>query len=148
MKRIVFELNLLLFFLFFLSIGAGFLGFFVNKYGLALNSHSPEGSIIKYLLATFMLASITATYFMMAVGQRKWAKNPNDIVKMKKYKKFATLRIILIGTGLMLGVGMVFIMSSRLLIGASAVSAVALLLCLSNEIRISKKIQLYEDTVG
>lgn len=122
------------------------IGFFIN-----LNStgfESPEASVTNMLtigtIAFVSLALLTG-FGLFEINKLKWRKIEDDKVKFAQYKKGAILRLLLIGTSLVGGVIVFYVLRSENILYCIAFSAIALIYSKPSESKIISDLKLKID---
>ncbi len=104
----------------------------------SFNPQSTVGNVIQYIAIAYTLLSIPAgLYGFKCVCNRikKWEEQP----KFRAYYKWAVLRIVVIGLGLLFNISAFYILQGyRSMLWCAAISAVALFFCKP----VPRKIQL------
>ncbi len=73
---------------------------------------------------------------------KKWAQLEDKNLRLEKYKKAGTIRIAIVGLGLILGVLFFYIMNSQSMIFSAGIAAIALFFCKPSEAKISTELDL------
>ncbi|NLI72541.1 MAG: hypothetical protein GX361_07400 [Bacteroidales bacterium] len=103
---------------------------------------SKLGTGISTAYLIFLLISIPASLYLFHRYTQKLKVEPDEYVKLNKYKKAAYIRLWVIGLGLIVGVILVYVLHSRSMIFTAAIAAIALYFCKPSGLKIIKELDL------
>lgn len=118
------------------------LGFQLFKSGVIIDSQSSMGIAINSILILYIIGSIPVTLALFNKKTKKWALMEDVNTKLNVYKKAAIIRLIIIGSGFMLGILFFFLMNSQSMIFCAGISAIALFFCKPAEVKIISELQI------
>ena len=122
--------------------------FFMTYGEVGIDKIDPQSSLginISSAYLIFLLVSIPASLYLFHRHTLKLRKEPNEMLKFSKYKKASYIRLWVIGSGLILGIILVYVLRSQSMIFTSAIAAIALYFCKPSALKITRELDLEED---
>lgn len=110
-----------------------------------IDPNSKAGINISTVYIVFLLVSIPASLFLFHQQTLKLRKEPDEMIKFNKYKKASYLRLWVIGSGLIIGIILVYLLRSQSMIFMSAIAAIALYFCKPSALKITRELELDEE---
>ncbi len=127
-KHLVNRINLVYYGVYLLTIIA-VATVFIMTFGNVETAHINETSLLGRNISTayliYLLVSIPFSLYGFTLRAKKWQNLEEDLM-FEKYRKGASIRIIIIGLALVVGVVLVYIMKSKSMIFSSAIAAISL----------------------
>lgn len=144
MKQLNRQLIIVYYSIYVAAILVVFLSYYVLKIGWQINPQSELGIYISQVFYLLLIISIPLTLATFNKKVKKWALLEDVNEKLRLYKKAAFIRLLIIGSGFLLG--LIFYMSMRTnsMLFAAAISAVILLFCKPTEVKLITDLQLEE----
>lgn len=141
-EKVVKRLNLVyyLFYITALLVAAG--GFQLFRSGIRIEPNSPAGIVLTSVLIIYIIGSIPLALSIFNKKTKKWAKLPSLLDKLSKYEKGATLRMLVIGSGFLLGVIFYFLMNSQSMLFCAGIAAIGLVFCKPAEVKIISELKI------
>lgn len=140
MKQTLRQLVIAYYSVYIAAIAAATSGFYILKSGFRINPLSQTGTIINTLLIIFIIGSVPLTLGYFNKLTKKWALLEDENQRLENYRKAGTIRIAIIGLGLVLGVLFFYIMNSQSMIFCAGIAAIALFFCKPTESKISSEL--------
>lgn len=142
MKQTLRQLVIAYYSVYIAAIAAATSGFYILKSGFTINPLSETGTAINTLLIILIIGSMPITLAIFNKLTKKWAQLEDKNLRLEKYKKAGTIRIAIVGLGLILGVLFFYIMNSQSMIFSAGIAAIALFFCKPSEAKISTELDL------
>jgi hypothetical protein len=142
MKQTLRQLQIAYYSVYIAAIAAATSGFYILKSGFVINPLSQTGTVLNTLLIIFIIGSVPLSLGYFNKLTKKWALLEDENQRLEKYRKVGTLRIAVIGLGLVLGVLFFYIMNSQSMIFCAGIAAIALFFCKPSEAKISTELGL------
>jgi hypothetical protein len=141
-EKVVKRLNLVyyLFYVAALLVAAG--GFQLYRSGVSLDSASQAGIAVNSALIIYIIGSIPIALSIFNKKTKIWAELPSLREKLRMYEKGATLRILVIGSGFLLGILFFFLMNSQSMIFCAGIAAIGLFFCKPAEVKIISELKI------
>ena len=114
---------------------AGLCYYLFPKYGLYIDPLQTSGIIISYVVITYMLISVAGGLWWFG-KMIKPLKKREDQGRYVEYTRYATIRLCVIGLGLILAIAAFYLLKQQTMIYCAAISAVGLVFCKPQEGRI------------
>lgn len=111
-------------------------GYYILKSGFKIDPLTSEGTIINSIVILYIISTVPLALALFNKMTKKWALIQDENVQLEKYKTGAIYRILIIGTGLVLGVVFFYVMNSQSMIFCAGIAAVALFFCKPSENKI------------
>jgi hypothetical protein len=140
MKQTLRQLVIAYYSVYIAAIAAATSGFYILKSGFIIDPLSQTGTTINTLLIIFIIGSVPLTLGYFNKLTKKWALLEDENQRLKNYRKAGTIRIAIIGLGLVLGVLFFYIMNSQSMIFSAGIAAIALFFCKPSEAKISAEL--------
>jgi len=105
------------------------LGFIFSQNHSPIPPQSNAGITLSSLLIIFVIGSIPLSLYFFNKKLSKWSVLENEELKLKKYEKGARLRLLIIGTGFIIGILFFYVLRLQSMIFCAAIAAVALIFC-------------------
>ncbi|MEA4936333.1 MAG: hypothetical protein VB102_06795 [Paludibacter sp.] len=144
MKKILKKLSLVYYLIYIAAILVALIGFQLFKSGYNIDDKSQLGIAVSSVLIILIIGSIPLTLAIFNKKAKQWSMIEDTQTKLKKYEKASIIRLVIIGTGLLLGVLFFFIMNSQSMIFTAGIAAIALLFCKPAEVKIISELKLEE----
>lgn len=142
MKQTLRQLVVAYYSVYIAAILAATSGFYILKSGFIINPLSETGTVINTLLIIFIIGSVPLTLGYFNKLTKKWALLEDENQRLENYRKAGTIRIAIIGLGLVLGVLFFYIMNSQSMIFCAGIAAIALFFCKPSEAKISIELNI------
>jgi len=142
MKQTLRQLVLTYYAVYIAAIAAALSGIYILKSGFSIDPLSTLGTTFNSILIIFIIGSIPITLGYFNKLTKGWATFENEHIKLEKYKKAGTIRIVIVGLGLVFGVLFFYIMSSQSMIFCAGIAAIALFFCKPTEARIRAELNI------
>lgn len=142
MKQTLRQLVIAYYSVYIAAIAAATSGFYILKSGFIIDPLSQTGTAINTLLIIFIIGSVPLTLGYFNKLTKKWALLEDENQRLENYRKAGTIRIAIIGLGLVLGVLFFYIMNSQSMIFCAGIAAIALFFCKPSESKISNELGL------
>lgn len=142
MKKTLRQLILAYYSVYIAAIAAATSGYYILKSGFTINPLSETGTAINTLLIILIIGSMPVTLAIFNKLTKKWVQLEDKNLRLEKYKKAGTIRIALIGLGLVLGVLFFYIMNSQSMLFCAGIAAIALFFCKPSEAKIATELDL------
>lgn len=111
-------------------------GYYILKSGFKIDPLTSEGTIINSIVILYIISTVPLALALFNKMTKKWALIKDENEQLEKYKTGAIYRILIIGTGLVLGVVFFYVMNSQSMIFCAGIAAVALFFCKPSENKI------------
>jgi hypothetical protein len=111
-------------------------GYYILKSGFKIDPLTSEGTIINSIVILYIISTVPLALALFNKMTKKWALIQDENEQLEKYKSGAIYRILIIGTGLVLGVVFFYVMNSQSMIFCAGIAAVALFFCKPSENKI------------
>jgi len=111
-------------------------GYYILKSGFKIDPLTSEGTIINSIVILYIICTVPLALALFNKMTKKWALIQDENEQLEKYKTGAIYRILIIGTGLVLGVVFFYVMNSQSMIFCAGIAAVALFFCKPSENKI------------
>ena len=144
MKKVLKKLTLVYYLIYIAAILVALLGFQLFRSGVMIDSQSQAGIIISSVLIILIIGSIPITLAIFNKKTKKWATEEDVPTKLALYSKASFIRLIIIGTGFLLGILFFFLMNSQSMIFCAGISAIGLFFCKPAEVKIISELQIEE----
>ncbi|MDD2286622.1 MAG: hypothetical protein PHQ11_14625 [Paludibacter sp.] len=144
MKKILKKLTLIYYLIYIAVVLVALLGFQLHRSGVVIDSQSQAGIIISSLLIILIIGSIPITLAIFNKKTKKWATEDDVPKKLALYSKASVIRLIIIGTGFLLGILFFFLMNSQSMIFCAGISAIGLFFCKPADVKIISELQIEE----
>lgn len=144
MKKVLKKLSLVYYLIYIAAIVLALIGFQLFKSGYYIDDKSQLGIAISSVLIILIIGSIPLTLAIFNKKTKQWSLIEDTQTKLKKYEKASIIRLVIIGTGLLLGILFFFIMNSQSMIFTAGIAAIALLFCKPAEVKIISELKLEE----
>ncbi len=140
MKQTLRQLQIAYYSVYIAAIAAATSGFYILKSGFIINPLSSTGTALNTLLIIFIIGSVPLTLGYFNKLTKKWVLLEDENQRLENYRKAGTIRIAIIGLGLVLGVLFFYIMNSQSMIFCAGIAAIALFFCKPTEAKISSEL--------
>ncbi len=143
-KHLINQINLTYYGIYLLTVIAVatvFIMSFGNVEITRINETGPLGRNISTFYLIYLLVSIPFSLYGFSLRAKKWQKLDEDVM-FEEYRKGASLRIIIIGLALVVGVILVYVMKSKSMIFSSAIAAISLYFCKPTDRKIIRELNL------
>jgi hypothetical protein len=141
-EKVVKRLNLVyyLFYIAALLVAAG--GYQLYRSGASIDPASQAGIAVNSVLIIYIIGSIPIALSLFNKKTKSWAELPSLKEKLVLYEKGATIRILVIGSGFILGVLFFFLMNSQSMIFSAGIAAIGLFFCKPAEVKIISELKI------
>ena len=115
-----------------LAVAAALLMWYlVTQCNLQTHNHlSTIGQAVQYVVIVYVIASVSGALFLFNKVLGKLKQLTDNSLKLRKYMQWAVIRIVLIGTGIILGiVAFYWLEGYKSMIWCAAVSTIGLYFC-------------------
>lgn len=106
---------------------------------------SKIGSSLQTVYLAYLLTTIPLALYWFHKKTLTLQKEEDIFLRMKKYKKAASIRLWVVGAALLIGVILVFFMHSQSMIFAAAMAAIALYFCKPSRKKLINELDLHEE---
>lgn len=110
-----------------------------------IDALSPLGININTGYLVFLLVSIPSSLYLFHRYTIKLRRESDEFIKFSKYKKAAITRLWIVGSGLIIGVILVWLLRSQSMIFTSAIAAIALYFCKPSPLKVVRELDLDVD---
>lgn len=141
-EKVVKRLTLVYYLVYIATVAVALAGFQLYKSNIRIDSTSQAGIALTSVLIVFIIGSIPITLSIFNKKTKLWAELPSLEEKLNLYRKGATLRIVIIGSGFLLGVLFFFLMNSQSMIFCAGIAAIGLFLCKPAEVKIISELKI------
>ena len=107
-----------------------------------IDANSTAGIAVATIYILFLICSIPITLKVFNVKVKKLSEVKSLEEKIEQYKKYAFLRMSVMGFNMLLGIGVFYLLNSDSLIFGIAVAAIGLVFCKPSEAKISAELEL------
>lgn len=145
MKQVLKKLTLIYYLIYIAAVLVALLGFQLHRSGVIIDSQSEAGIIISSVLIILIIGSIPITLGVFNKKTKKWAVEEDVSKKLDLYSKASVIRLIIIGSGFLLGMLFFFLMNLQSMIFCAGISAIALFFCKPTEAKIISELQIEEE---
>ncbi|MFV0390496.1 MAG: hypothetical protein ACK5KP_01200 [Paludibacteraceae bacterium] len=142
------SINVVYYTIYLLTIIAVVVIFFMTYGEVEVEKIAPNSKLginISTVYMIFLLVSIPASLFLFHQHTLKLRKEPDEMLKFSKYKKASYIRLWVIGSGLIIGIILVYLLRSQSMIFMSAIAAIALYFCKPSALKITRELELEND---
>lgn len=95
-----------------------------------IDVYSTAGKVIQYVVILYVIISVSGALFMFKKVMDKVKLSEDHELKLRKYRSWGIVRIVLIGTGIVLGiVAFYWLGGYRSMIWCAAISTIGLYFC-------------------
>mgnify|MGYP001810095222 FL=1 len=146
MNEAVKKISIIYYLIYTATILMTVIGFFINLKSTGFEA--PEVSVANILTVgtiAFVSLALLTGFGLFEINKLKWRKIEDDKVKFSQYKQGAILRLLLIGTSLVGGVIVFYILRSENILYCIAFSAIALIYSKPSESKIISDLKLKID---
>lgn len=119
-------------------------GFQLFKSGYRIDEKSSVGVTISSILIILIIGSIPLTLSVFNRKLKTWKMEADINKRIQLYKKGSAFRIIIIGSGFVLGILFFFLMHSQSMIFSAGIAAIALFFCKPAEVKFIADLQIEE----
>lgn len=144
MKQVLKKLTLVYYLIYIAAVLVAFLGFQLHRSGVFIDSQSQVGVAISSALIILIIGSIPTTLAVFNKKTKKWATEEDVAKKLGWYSKASIIRLIIVGSGFLLGILFFFLMNSQSMIFCAGISAIGLFFCKPAEVKIISELQIEE----
>lgn len=142
MKKTLKKLTLVYYLVYLAVLLTALLGFQLFRSGFVIDKQSQPGIIISSILIILIIGSIPVTLSVFNRKTKQWSSLPDLSHKLALYTKASIVRLIIIGTGFLLGILFFFLMNSQSMIFCAGISAIALFFCKPAKVKIIAELQI------
>lgn len=125
-----------------LSATAGYYLTFKNN--IFIDPQSSTGIALTSIFIIYIIGSIPLTLGGFNMLSKKWIALEDINEKLLKYQKGATLRLLIIGISIAIGVFLFYLTHSQSMIFCAGIAAIALFFCKPTELKIISELKLDE----
>lgn len=140
--KLVKKLTLVYYLFYVAAVFIAAVGSQTYRSGISIDPASQVGIVINSILIIFIIGSIPVTLGLFNKQTKKWAELPSLDEKLQSYEKGSILRIVIIGTGFLLGILFFFLMNSQSMIFSAGIAAIGLFFCKPAEVKVISDLQL------
>lgn len=142
MKKTIRDILYAYYAVYVVAILSALTGYYILQNGFNINPQSQSGVVISSLLIIIIIGSVPLSLFLFNKYMKKLALLDEETLKFKKYRKAAIIRIIVMGSGLALGIIFFYIMKSQSMIFCAGIAAIGLFFCKPAEGKIISDLKL------
>ena len=110
-----------------------------------IDALSSLGIKISTIYMFYLLASIPSALYLFHLYTLKLRKETNEFLQFQKYKKASNIRLWVVGTGLIVGVILVYVLRSQSMIFTAAIAAIALYFSKPSGVKMIRELNLDAD---
>jgi len=143
-KKVLNKLTLVYYGIYIAAIGLAVLGFQLHKSGFSIDDKSQLGIAISSVLIILIIGSMPLTLRIFSNKTKKWALIDDTQIKLQKYEQGSIIRLVIVGTGFLLGILFFFILNSQSMIFCAGIAAIAVFFCKPSEVKIISELKLEE----
>ena len=144
MKQVLKKLTLVYYLIYIAAVLVAFLGFQLHRSGVIIDSQSQTGIAISSALIILIIGSIPITLAVFNKKTKKWATEEDVAKKLGWYSKASIIRLIIVGSGFLLGILFFFLMNSQSMIFCAGISAIGVFFCKPAEVKVVAELELEE----
>lgn len=141
-KKILKQLSALYYAFYVVAVVFAIAGYQIFKAGFNIDEKSQAGIAITSVLIIFIIGSVPVALALFNRNVKKWALLEDVKQKLELYKKASVIRLLVIGTGFILGVIFFFILNSQSMIFSAGIAAIGLFFCKPAEVKIISELQI------
>lgn len=141
-EKIVKRLNLVYYLFYVSALLAAAGGFQLFRSGIRIEPNSGLGIALTSILIIYIIGSIPLALSIFNKKTKKWAELESLSEKLTLYEKGATLRLMVVGSGFLLGVLFFFLMNSQSMIFSAGIAAIGLFFCKPAEVKIISELKI------
>ena len=106
---------------------------------------STTETVIKTIYILFLICSIPLALKLFNVRVKKLSEIESLEEKIEKYRKYAFLRLFVIGINMLLGIGFFYYLNSESMLFCAGIAAIALVFCKPTVAKMETELELYEE---
>lgn len=142
-RTIIKKLNSIYYAFFVLAIAVASMGFKLLQAGSMINERSETGITISSLLILLIIGSVPLSLRFFSKNVKKLANSGmEEEEKLKAYLKASVIRLLIMGTGLLLGVLFFYIMQSKSMLFCAGISAIGLFFAKPAEVKLIAELRI------
>jgi len=124
------------------AIFTSFFIYYLNSKSLNIVVDKETSIAVSSLIILYVIGSIPFALAGFFYLSKKWAVIPAKEDRLIKYTKYAQLRLVIIGLGLLMGIVAFYILGESSMIFCAGMSAIALIFCKPSMIKIINELDL------
>ncbi len=145
MRKTINQLTLIYYGLYVLAIAFAATGYswFSGKEAL-IAEQSTSGTVITSIYILFLILSIPLSLKLFNTKVKKLSALRDEEEKINKYKTFSIWRLLIIGSNLLVGIILFYLLNSRSMIFCAGIAAIALVFCKPAEMKMASDLHIDE----
>lgn len=144
MQKVLKKLQFCYYLIYVGAIVVALIGFQLFRSGYKIDSQSSVGIALSSVLIIFIIGSIPITLALFNRNVKKWARLESVELRLSLYQKGSMWRLLIIGSGFLLGVFFFFLMQSQSMIFCAGISAIGVFFCKPALVKIIAELQIEE----
>jgi MFS family permease len=142
MKETLKKLTFAYYIVYVAAILSAVVGYYITFNGNnIIDAQSTNGITISSIFIIYIIGSIPLTLGGFHLLTKKLLETEDSTEKIKKYEKAAIWRLVIIGSSVVIGVFLFYILRSQSMIFCAGIAAIALFFCKPTEAKINSDIQ-------
>ncbi len=141
-EKLIKKLTLVYYLYYLAAVIVAAIGFQMFRSGIYIDPTGSAGIMLNSILILFIIGSIPITLGVFNKQTKKWAELPTLKEKLHRYEKGSILRIVIVGSGFLLGVLFFFLMNSQSMIFSAGIAAIGLFFCKPAEVKLISDLQI------
>lgn len=137
MKKTLKTLSIIYYLFYLGALIVALLGYYLaGKMNMHIDEKSLTGITISSIFIIYLVVSIPVSLGVFHYFTKKWALLEDRQIKLKNYEKGAKIRIIAIGTSVLIGIFLFYLLNSKSMLFSALIAAIALIFCKPSEARL------------
>jgi len=142
MQKTLKRLNFWYYLIYVAAIIFALIGYQLFRSGLRIEAMSQAGIVISTALIILIIGSVPITLAIFNKKTKQWALIADVREKLAIYEKWSIIRILIIGSGFVLGVLFFFLLNSQSMIFSAGIAAIGLFFSKPAEVKIISDLQI------
>jgi hypothetical protein len=142
MQKTLKRLNFWYYLIYVAAIIFALIGYQLFRSGIRIDEMSQAGIAISSTLIILIIGSVPITLAIFNKKTKQWALIADVREKLAIYEKWSIIRILIIGSGFVLGVLFFFILNSQSMIFSAGIAAIGLFFSKPAEVKIISDLQI------
>lgn len=142
MQKTLKRLNFWYYLIYVAAIIFALIGYQLFRSGISIDELSPIGITLSSALIILIIGSVPITLAVFNKKVKQWALIEDVQEKLAIYEKWSVIRLLIIGSGFVLGVLFFFLLNSQSMIFSAGIAAIGLFFCKPAEVKIISDLQI------